>query len=151
MLEFAGYTHDPQFHSLFKEHLPTMAWLPYSLVNYLQQFFSACTPAATKPANIRAIINGSPISPQLFQTAETFWPRIMDILQGRTISGNMGLLATQPDTYILVFFSAAKLFFAYGLGNALTFPLSVSGTSVLSKDRPTCCQTISRPRFFNNH
>ncbi len=34
-------------------------------------------------------------------------------------------------------FSAAKLFFAYGLGNALTFPMSVGATSVLMKDRPT--------------
>ena len=36
-----------------------------------------------------------------------------------------------------VFFSAAKLFFAYGLGNALTFPMSIGGTSILSKERPT--------------
>ena len=36
-----------------------------------------------------------------------------------------------------IFFSAAKLFFAYGLGNALTFPLSIGGTSILTKERPT--------------
>ena len=34
-------------------------------------------------------------------------------------------------------FSAAKLFFAYGLGNALTFPMSVGATSILMSDRPT--------------
>jgi len=34
-------------------------------------------------------------------------------------------------------FSAAKLFFAYGLGNALTFPLSVGATSILLGGRPT--------------
>ena len=34
-------------------------------------------------------------------------------------------------------FSAAKLFFAYGLGNALTFPFSVGATTILLKDRPT--------------
>ena len=34
-------------------------------------------------------------------------------------------------------FSAAKLFFAYGLGNALTFPLSVGATTVLMAERPT--------------
>ena len=34
-------------------------------------------------------------------------------------------------------FSAAKLFFAYGLGNALTFPLSVGATVVLMAERPT--------------
>jgi benzoate-CoA ligase len=36
-----------------------------------------------------------------------------------------------------VVFSVAKLFFAYGLGNALTFPLAVGATSVLSAERPT--------------
>ncbi len=36
-----------------------------------------------------------------------------------------------------VCFSAAKLFFAYGLGNALSFPLSVGATTVLIAGRPT--------------
>jgi 4-hydroxybenzoate-CoA ligase len=36
-----------------------------------------------------------------------------------------------------VVFSAAKLFFAYGLGNALTFPMSVGATAVLYDGRPT--------------
>src|SRR5665647_351108 len=36
-----------------------------------------------------------------------------------------------------VCFSAAKLFFAYGLGNALSFPLSVGATSILMAERPT--------------
>ncbi len=36
-----------------------------------------------------------------------------------------------------VIFSAPKLFFAYGLGNAMTFPLSVGGTAILSEARPT--------------
>ncbi|MFC5523522.1 benzoate-CoA ligase family protein [Polaromonas jejuensis] len=36
-----------------------------------------------------------------------------------------------------VVFSAAKLFFAYGLGNALTFPMSVGATAVLLPGRPT--------------
>ena len=36
-----------------------------------------------------------------------------------------------------VVYSAAKLFFAYGLGNALTFPFSVGATAVLSAERPT--------------
>ena len=34
-------------------------------------------------------------------------------------------------------FSAAKLFFAYGLGNALTFPLAVGATALLMAERPT--------------
>jgi benzoate-CoA ligase len=36
-----------------------------------------------------------------------------------------------------IVFSAAKLFFAYGLGNALTFPLSVGATTILMAERPT--------------
>ncbi len=36
-----------------------------------------------------------------------------------------------------VVYSAAKLFFAYGLGNALTFPLAVGATVVLLAERPT--------------
>ena len=36
-----------------------------------------------------------------------------------------------------VCFSAAKLFFAYGLGNALTFPLGVGASVLLMPERPT--------------
>ena len=36
-----------------------------------------------------------------------------------------------------VVFSAAKLFFAYGLGNSLTFPLAVGATTILMAERPT--------------
>jgi benzoate-CoA ligase family protein len=36
-----------------------------------------------------------------------------------------------------VCYSVAKLFFAYGLGNALTFPMSVGATTVLLPHRPT--------------
>lgn len=36
-----------------------------------------------------------------------------------------------------VCFSAAKLYFAYGLGNGLTFPLSVGACTVLMAERPT--------------
>jgi 4-hydroxybenzoate-CoA ligase len=34
-------------------------------------------------------------------------------------------------------FSAAKLFFAYGLGNAMSFPMSVGASAVLLPERPT--------------
>ena len=36
-----------------------------------------------------------------------------------------------------VVFSAAKLFFAYGLGNSLTFPMAVGATSILLAERPS--------------
>ena len=45
-----------------------------------------------------------------------------------------------------VCFSAAKLFFAYGLGNALSFPLSVGATTILMAERPTPNATFTRWR-----
>jgi 4-hydroxybenzoate-CoA ligase len=45
----------------------------------------------------------------------------------------------EPDVVL----SAAKLFFAYGLGNALTFPLSVGATTVLFAGRPTPVDMIA--------
>ncbi len=45
--------------------------------------------------------------------------------------GVLGLAETD------VCFSAAKLFFAYGLGNALTFPMAVGATTLLMAERPT--------------
>ncbi len=43
-----------------------------------------------------------------------------------------------------VVFSAAKLFFAYGLGNAMTFPLAVGATAVLMAERPTPASVFKR-------
>jgi len=43
-------------------------------------------------------------------------------------------------------FSAAKLFFAYGLGNSLTFPLAFGATTVLMAERPTPEAVFTRLR-----
>jgi len=45
-----------------------------------------------------------------------------------------GVLGIRSDDVV---FSAAKLFFAYGLGNAMSFPMSVGASTVLLPDRPT--------------
>lgn len=60
------------------------------------------------------------------------------------------VLGMREDDVVL---SAAKLFFAYGLGNALSFPLSVGATVVLMAERPTpqACfkrMTEHRPTIF---
>lgn len=52
-------------------------------------------------------------------TADTFGAQVLGI--------------TEADTV----FSVAKLFFAYGLGNAMSFPLSVGATTILFAGRPT--------------
>lgn len=44
------------------------------------------------------------------------------------------ILKMQPDDVV---FSAAKLFFAYGLGNGMTFPMSAGATTYLLAQRPT--------------
>ncbi len=61
--------------------------------------------------------------------------------------GTLGVLESD------VSFSVAKLFFAFGLGNGLYFPLRVGGTTVLLPDRPTpekVFETIDRyqPTLF---
>jgi benzoate-CoA ligase len=52
-----------------------------------------------------------------------------------------------------IVYSAAKLFFAYGLGNGLTFPMSVGATAVLLPARPTPADVFGvlrkyRPTIF---
>ncbi|MBA4286854.1 MAG: benzoate-CoA ligase family protein [Xanthomonadaceae bacterium] len=55
----------------------------------------------------------------LFMTAATYGRHVLKLVEGD------------------VTFSAAKLFFAYGLGNSLSFPLSVGATVLLLGGRPT--------------
>jgi 4-hydroxybenzoate-CoA ligase len=45
--------------------------------------------------------------------------------------------------------SAAKLFFAYGLGNAMTFPMSVGATTVLNSERPTPAAMFALMNKYN--
>ncbi|GAB3653284.1 benzoate-CoA ligase family protein [Ramlibacter alkalitolerans] len=52
-----------------------------------------------------------------------------------------GILQLREDD---VCFSAAKLFFAYGLGNGLSFPLSVGATTLLMAERATPDATFHR-------
>src|SRR6202140_1424638 len=67
-------------------------------------------------------------------------------------------LAATADTYAKqvlgireddVGLSAAKLFFAYGLGNALTFPMSVGATTVLNSERPTPARMFALMHKYN--
>ena len=60
------------------------------------------------------------------------------------------VLAMRPDD---VTFSAAKFFFAYGLGNTLTFPFGAGASVVLDRSRPSPAGTLRvltehRPTLF---
>jgi benzoate-CoA ligase family protein len=50
-----------------------------------------------------------------------------------------GVLGVREDDVV---FSAAKLFFAYGLGNGMTFPLRAGATAVLMAERPTAAAVM---------
>ncbi len=55
-------------------------------------------------------------------------------LEATALTYARSILDIGPDDR---FFSVAKMFFAYGLGNSLTFPLSVGATAILDPRRPT--------------
>ena len=57
-----------------------------------------------------------------------------------------GVLGMREDDVV---FSAAKLFFAYGLGNGMSFPFSVGATAVLLPDRPTPDSVMATMRAHN--
>ena len=57
----------------------------------------------------------------------------------------VGALGLREDDMI---FSAPKLFFAYGLGNSLSFPLYAGCTAVLLEDRPTAQNTLEMIERF---
>lgn len=89
----------------------------------------ALTPAATSPDEVAFWLysSGSTGSPKGTQHLHRNLPTT-------AVLYSQEVLGFGPDDVV---HSAAKLFFAYGLGNALTFPLSVGATAVLQPGRPT--------------
>src|SRR5271166_1912604 len=67
-------------------------------------------------------------------------------LQATADSYGAQVLGIRPDD---VMFSAAKLFFAYGLGNSMTFPMAVGAASALLPDRPTPDAVLATLRRHN--
>lgn len=55
------------------------------------------------------------------------------LMETARLVGQACIGVTESD----VVYSAAKLFFAYGLGNAMSFPMSVGATAILRPERPT--------------
>ena len=108
----------------------------HSFINLLAQAAATFAPAATTSDDMCFWLysSGSTGAPKgtvhahssLITTAELYAKPILGIRENDVV------------------FSAAKLFFAYGLGNGLTFPLSVGATTVLMAERPTPAAVFAR-------
>lgn len=106
------------------ELLPTMAVSPDEVAFWLYSSGSTGRPKGV--AHVHSALRA---------TADTYGAQVLGI---------------RRDDVVL---SAAKFFFAYGLGNALTFPLSVGARTILFTGRPTpqgMIETITahRPTIF---
>ena len=116
----------------------------------LRTVILAGTQAEDGPLSVASLVQGAPATREVAETCGDdicFWlyssgstgtPKgtvhlHSHLVQTAELYGR-GVLGIREDDVV---YSAAKLFFAYGLGNALTFPLSVGATAVLLPSRPT--------------
>jgi benzoate-CoA ligase len=108
----------------------------HAMVPLCERFAPDFTPAETSPdeACFWLYSSGSTGAPKgtvhihssLMNTAELFARPVLGLRESDLV------------------FSAAKLFFAYGLGNGLTFPMAVGATTILMGERPTPDATFKR-------
>jgi benzoate-CoA ligase len=106
------------------------------LESFLQAHQPMAKPAATKADDpgFWLYSSGSTGRPKgtVHSHGNPYWT---SMLYGKDV-----LKLTEDD----VCFSAAKLFFAYGLGNGLTFPMTVGACTMLMAERPTPDATFKR-------
>jgi 4-hydroxybenzoate-CoA ligase len=97
-------------------------------------YFLARAPAEPVPAPASA----DEVAFWLYSSGSTGAPKgvkhVHSSLRATAETYGAQVLGIAPNDLV---FSAAKLFFAYGLGNAMTFPMSVGAAAALLPDRPT--------------
>ena len=97
-------------------------------------------PDFLKTGNVIEVVNSSEDSEAfwLYSSGSTGLPKgvrhIHSSLKATADLYGQGVVGINENDIV---YSVAKLFFAYGLGNALTFPLAVGATSILYSGRPT--------------
>src|SRR4029079_16152911 len=103
----------------------------------------ACPDLAALMARASGVLDGAPAAAGddcfwLYSSGSTGRPKAAvhahrDMVVTSQLYGVGVLGVTESD----ISFSSAKLFFAYGLGNAMTFPLWTGSTAILDDRRPT--------------
>jgi len=83
-------------------------------------------------------VSGDELAFWLYSSGSTGTPKgvrhIHSSLKATSDTFGRNVLGLREDDVV---FSAAKMFFAYGLGNAMTFPMAVGATTVIWGGRPT--------------
>ena len=111
-------------------------------------FMQGAQPAAV------AEVSGDDCAFWLYSSGSTGQPKgvrhVHSALQATAETYGAQVLGIRQDDTVL---SAAKIFFAYGLGNAMTFPMSVGATTLLFQGRPTPTDMLAaleshRPSIF---
>src|ERR1039458_8348818 len=140
----------PTFAPLLDKHVGKLAFLKHvivsgkdahghlSLAQLMNKASTACEPAPTTCDDV---------SFWLYSSGSTGLPKGTVHMQSHLIQTAelyaRPVLGIREDDLV---FSAAKLFFAYGLGNSLTFPMSVGATAILMAERPTPASLFQRLR-----
>jgi benzoate-CoA ligase len=93
---------------------------------------------ATAPEDVTAATTRDDIAFWLYTSGSTGKPKgAVHVHADLPLTNDLYAAPTLQLTEHDICYSVAKLFFAYGLGNAMTFPMSVGATTVLLPDRPT--------------
>ena len=149
----AALAYSPEFSAEVEPALAASAHAPAHVVKVESEGFAALLAGASSTF---AAVPASPTDEcfWLYSSGSTGSPKgavhlHRDMVVTSHNYGTLTLGVTEADAC----FSAAKLFFAYGLGNGMTFPLWAGATAVLLDGRPTpesTFETIERfkPTLF---
>jgi 4-hydroxybenzoate-CoA ligase len=108
-------------------------------------FLESAAPAAGEPV----LCSPDEVAFWLYSSGSTGAPK-----GARHVHSSLGATADTYGREVLqlvpddLLFSVAKLFFAYGLGNSMTFPMAVGAASVLYPDRPTPEAVLATMRHY---